>query len=302
MKNSFFYILFLVFFISFFDKVLCEDVKVEKQENVVSHENNESGIKFDSIKKVLQKDMLQTVIKKQEVVKKKNEQKKIQKKLQIASFPKESDFFHFLSEYYLVKNGPILKWDFVKPDYGIEESFAAFLEAQGLYEKKFSILLLDSVNICHAALPTRDGEYLLLLSAPFIRTLNLSKLEISLLLYSNVLRSDAGLIKDKVITKELKSLFGKPMKKNHNQKKILDAGLKKYDEILLEKGFSFQEQFDLAKKLETTLKNDLKLWQAYLELLKKIDELVKTNLLYSNYIKIYPTPEMELNWLRPKKE
>jgi hypothetical protein len=49
--------------------------------------------------------------------------------------------------------------------------------------------------------------------------------------------------------------------------------LKKMSNVLYEKGFSFQEQFETTQEMDTALKNDLKIWNTYLNLLEKIDQL-----------------------------
>jgi hypothetical protein len=54
--------------------------------------------------------------------------------------------------------------------------------------------------------------------------------------------------------------------------------------------------------VDALLKNDLKLWNTYISLLEKIDQLVKNNSLYKNYTLIYPSPELQINWLKPKNK
>jgi hypothetical protein len=78
--------------------------------------------------------------------------------------------------------------------------------------------------------------------------------------------------------------------------------LAKYDELLFDKGFTFQQQFEVTNEVNQYLKNDLSLWNLYLKLLEKLDGLVKTNILYQNYVKIYPSPEMQMTWIKPKKD
>ena len=88
------------------------------------------------------------------------------------------------------------------------------------------------------------------------------------------------------------SLFG--------DKKMIETHLKKYNLVLFEKGFNFQEQFEVTKEIDVLLKNDLKIWNTYLTLLGKIDQLTKENTLYKKYNQIYPSPELQINWLKPK--
>jgi len=54
--------------------------------------------------------------------------------------------------------------------------------------------------------------------------------------------------------------------------------------------------------MEGMLHGKLKFWKGYMKLLEKISALVKRNVVYKDYNKIYPSPELQLNWLRPKKK
>src|SRR5690606_30448936 len=143
--------------------------------SIFAQTKEEEIIDFSSIRDVLKKDQLDESAK---IKQEKQEKARIaQERSQKARFntPNDGDFWNIFSELWLVKNHQVLKWDFQKPDFGLEKSFKDFLEKQGMYEKKFRILLLDSPNVVHFALPTGDSSYLLLLSLPFIRTLDLSK-------------------------------------------------------------------------------------------------------------------------------
>jgi len=54
--------------------------------------------------------------------------------------------------------------------------------------------------------------------------------------------------------------------------------------------------------MDHLLKSDPGVWSSYLKLIRKIDKLVKTNLLYKDYTKIYPSPELQLKWLVPEQK
>ena len=54
--------------------------------------------------------------------------------------------------------------------------------------------------------------------------------------------------------------------------------------------------------MDKILKSSPESWNSYFKLLKKIDQLVKNNLMYKNYLKIYPSPELQIEWLSPKKK
>lgn len=255
---------------------------------------------FNSIKDLIKKDGLEDELKKKETEKRVLLDKKKRDDMKRYNVPGQEDFWNMFSELWLVKNATFLKWDFHKPEYDLEKSFIEMLEKQGIYEKRIKILLLDTTEIIHAALPTNDKEYIFLLSQPFIRTLDLSKVEISLILFEDFLRARKGYFKNYVSSKELETYLGSNFNGKPFNKKLIDDHLKKYNTLLTEKGFSFQEQFEVTTEMDALLKSDMKIWNTYLTLLEKIDTLTKGNALYKKYAQIYPSPELQLNWLRPK--
>lgn len=263
-------------------------------------ENTKEILDFSSIKDIIKKDGLEGELKKKQEEKRKYLDSKKLQDMKKFNVPTENVFWSFFSELWLVKNATLLKWDIHKPDFELEKSFTAFLESQGHYEKKIKILLLDSTEIVHAALPSNQDEYIFILSLPFIRTLDLSKVEISLLLFEDFVRIRKGYFKNFVMDKELENYLGSNFNGKPFDKKLIETHLKKYNQLVFEKGFSFQEQFETTKEVDSLLKNDLKIWNTYLTLLEKIDQLTKTNALYKKYSQIYPSPELQLNWLKPK--
>ena len=255
---------------------------------------------FSSIKDIIKKDGLEDELKKKEDGKRKYLDSKKLSDMKRFNVPNQDVFWSFFSELWLVKNATLLKWDIHKPDFELEKSFAAFLESQGHFEKKIKILLLESTEITHAALPSNQDEYIFVISLPFIRTLDLSKVEISLILFEDFLRLRKGYFKNYILTKELENYLGSNFNGKPFDKKLIDEHLKKYSTLLFEKGFNFQEQFETTKEMDVLLKSDLKMWNTYLTILEKIDNLTKTNTLYKKYNQIYPSPELQLNWLKPK--
>ncbi len=255
-------------------------------------------INFDSIKDVLQKDKLDQSAKLKQEKQEKERIAAARAKKARFNIPNEDDFWKIMSELWLVRNQQILKWDFQKPDFGLDTAFKDFLEKQGLFEKKFHILLLDSPTVTHFALPTKAGEYLFVLSLPFIRTLDLSKLEISLLLMEDMARADAELFKAHV-RPTAHELIGKNYAQGSLDVAQLGKVLKKYDEMILDKGFTFSQQFQITKHMDQALKSNPELWGTYYRMIVKLDKLLKENTLYSSYARVYPSPELQLNWLTP---
>ncbi|MBL6989129.1 MAG: hypothetical protein ISR65_05100 [Bacteriovoracaceae bacterium] len=269
-----------------------------EQKSVVEQE--QELVDFNSIKKVLKNDMLESTA----ATKTGHVRKKIlvrKKKLKNRYFvPAKEKFWTFMSEYWLVKKASLLKWDYKKPDYGIDIAFGILLENHGYFEKSFSILLLNTPTVTHFGLPTNKNEYIFLLSVPFIRTMDLSKKEIALLLFEDFIRVELGLFKKRVEISEVQKIMGINFHDKKIDTKIFDKILKQYDETVFDKGFNFQEQFEVTKRVSLVLKSDLKLWNRYAQLLQKIDNLIKTNVLYKKYNEIYPSPELQLNWLVPQ--
>lgn len=259
-------------------------------------------INFKNIQQVLKQDGLS------EAARKKAKEVKVLKKEQLVvekgryNYPSEPELWRFASEYWLVKNAQILGWDFQKPEYGIEKSFASTLEKLGFFQKKFKILLLNTPTLVRAALPSEENEFILLLSVPFIRTLDLSKLEISLLLLEDFLRLEQGYFKKNVATAKLKSLPGTNFYGSKPDAGLLEELLKNYDKQINRKGYTFQQQFEVTKKMDAYLKAHPELWNVYYRLLGKMDRLVKSNAQYKDYIKLYPSPEMQVKWLSPDEK
>lgn len=295
----------LIFIISILFSVnaLAEETSKIGEQKVENKENEKTGnelIDFSSIKDIIKKDGLDSELKKKQVEQRKLLDNKKRIEMHKYNVPTEDVFWSMFSELWLVKNATKLKWDFHKPDFELDNAFATFLESQGIYEKKFKILLLDTSEITHAALPSNSDEVIFILSLPFIRTMDLSKVEISILLFEDFVRARRGYFKNYVHSKELENYFGTNFNGKPFNKKIIEDHLKKYNSVLFEKGFSFQEQFETTKEMDSLLKNDLKIWNTYLTMLEKIDQLIKGNTLYKNYSQIYPSPELQLNWLKPK--
>ncbi len=295
---------FLIF--TFFSLVVLSNettgVGEKKDDNLIDGVKGENSLlDFSSIKDLIKKDGLEAELKKKNEETRRLVDEKNRIEMRKYNFPTEDKFWSILSELWLVKNATKLKWDFHKPDFELEKAFASFLESQGFFEKKFKILLLDTPELSHAGLPTNNDELIFLVSLPFIRTLDLSKVEISIILFEDFLRLKAGYLKSFIESKELKLLYGTNFKSKALDKTIITSSLAKYNKFLFEKGFSFQDQFEVTKEMDSYLKNDLKIWNTYLTLLQKIDELVKTNTLYKNYGQIYPSPELQINWIKPKK-
>lgn len=267
-----------------------------KDEEIVEKSQN---LDFQSIKDVIKNDMLESeVVKQKEKVATviRQSKRKIEEKYQV---PGEDKFWSFLSQMWLVKNAQIIKWDFQKPDYGIESSFEEILEKLGFFEIKFSILIVNTPDMTHFALPSDPNHKILVLSLPFMRTLDLSKTEIALLLLQDMLRLNADFFTSSVATAKLRSFIGSNFYGKPFPKDIIDDALKKYDEIIFDKGFNFNQQFEITKQMDKLLKTDINLWNAYYQMIKKIDGLVKSNPLYLKYSKIYPSPELQIKWLSP---
>ena len=274
----------------------------QSKNNKTLEEKEGELVDFSNIQEILKEDELTQEVKKKvsriQTIKKKRKKEDLQR----YKIPDEKEIWSFLSEIWLVKSASVLKWDFQKPDYGIEESLKSLIEEMGYYEVDLKIILVNTPILTHMALPSSKGEYIFVLSVPFIRTLDLSKLEIAVLLYEDFTRLKKGYFAKFVRPASFGSIAGSNFKGKKFPDQVFKSILNKYDDIVFDRGFTFQQQFETTKELNRLFKSNMKLWNVYYGLLKKIDDLVKTNLLYSGYTKIFPSPELQLNWLKPKKE
>lgn len=258
-------------------------------------------INFNSLKKILKNDLLEgEVQKKVDTVEKIKEERK-DAEISKNFFPTKEDIWGFISEYWLVKSAQDLKWDFEKPDYGLREAVITVFRSQSLIEKKIKILIINSPNLSHLAIPGNNNESIFLISLPFIRSLDLTKQEIALLLLEDYFRLEAGYFVKYVATKELNEVLGKNFFGRNMDIKEIDKVLQNYNDFIAKKGFSFQEQYEITKKMDTLLRSQMNLWTSYGQMISKIDRLVKMNLMFEHYIKLYPSPEMQLKWLNPKE-
>jgi hypothetical protein len=263
----------------------------EKEQNLMDYSNIKSVLKKDGLKKFKDK-------------KSKNVEqiKKVKSEIELAkyNYPASDDFWSFMSEYWLVKNAQALQWDFSKPKYGIAKAFRSLLEQIGYYNRKIKILIVNTPNITHTALPGNKDEYFFIISLPFMRTLDLTKVDIALLFLEDMYRIDQGFFKSN-IKKDI-SFIGTNFQKSKLKKQKIDDISAEYTRILFKDGFSFQQQYAITKQMDAVLRSDPTLRAVYLKLLGKIDELVKDNLLYKDYTKIYPSPELQIKWLSPEKK
>ena len=259
-------------------------------------------VNFKAIQKVLNNDQLSAPASRKQKAMNASKQHQLQQARARYDIPMAENFWGFFSEFWLVKNVNILQWDVAMPDYAIETNFTAWLKKLKWPALKFKLLLLDSINVCHVALPGNPGEVIFLLSVPFIRTLDLSQTEISLLLLEDLVRYQQGYLTGYVQTADAQRLWGTNFKTNPKFKaKFLGEMLQRMDEITMGTGFNFQQQFVVTSVLKELIQGEDKLINTYQGLLKKIDQLVKNNPKFKNYLNIYPSPELQLNWLNPEK-
>ena len=261
----------------------------EKESKIQDTEKKVKGVSLPHVKQKMQN--------------KKNDQE-IQSLKEINKYqiPREKEFWTFFSEYWIVKNATTLQWNFKRPDYQIKANFMALLEKLGIYEKSFKILFVNTPDITHFALPADDGEALLLISLPFMKTLRLSPEEVSILLLEDLLREQKSYFKNFVKTPLLSDFLGSNFFGKKIDKAPLQEAMRRYHQMIFEKGLNFEQQYQITVQMNSILKSRPKLWNTYYILLRKLDKLVKSDPLYKNYPRIYPSPEFQLTWLKSKNE
>jgi hypothetical protein len=259
-------------------------------------------VDFKNVKDVLKKDGLFEEAKKKQTEVKKIQELRVKTNRELYNWPGEDEFWFFATEYWMVKEVSVLKWDIDKPDYGLDKSLTQLLKQVGLAQKKFRIMGLNANTPAHLGLAWMSDEYCLLFSIPFVRSMDLSKLEISLLLLQDMLRVDEGWLKESIRPENLKTLVGTNFEGKKPDLSPVFQVAKNYRSFLDEKGFSFQQQFEITKKMNSLLKTQPELWNAYVRLLGKMDRLIKSQGAFADYVKMYPSPEMQIRWLAPEEK
>jgi tagatose-1,6-bisphosphate aldolase non-catalytic subunit AgaZ/GatZ len=105
-----------------------------------------------------------------------------------------------------------------------------------------------------------------------------------------------------VETEKMKTLPGTNFYGTKPDLSLVQEVLSKYDKQINETGFTFQQQFEVTKKMDSFLKSNPELWNVYFQLLGKMDRMVKTNHQYKDYVRLYPSPEMQVKWLSPPEK
>ena len=249
------------------------------------------------VKEIIKRDYLEEI--RNEVDEKYQKKAKKEKKKQVVDksvFISEKDYWEFSANYWLIKNSDILKWDFQKVDYGLVSTFEKILSDVGVKNKKIKILYLNSNLITHFALPEGTSGVTFLLSKPFIEKMDLTKQEISVLLLEDYLRVREKIVEKKILAKS--SGFKMPKKATGKTiRKYFYKLMTVFDDVIFNKGFSFQDQFLITKKMAIFLEGENSLKKSYISLISKINELIRGNDSFKNYTRFYPSPDMQLKWL-----
>lgn len=272
----------------------------EKKEDLTFEEKENEIIDYSNIKNVLRKDGLEDQVEKRKSLVKKIKKEKIKIQKKHYDYPDEENFWKIMSELWLVKNAQLLRWDFPKPDYGIKSAFENLLVQFGYYNIEFKILIVNNPVISHFGLPSGKDSYIFILSLPFMRGLDLTKVDISLLLLEDFFRLKLDQFKNNL--KFDKKIIGSNFEKKTFSKELFTPLLKQYSELIMKNGFSFEQQFLTTKEMDKLLKSTPPLWDAYFKMYAKIDRFVKSDILFKNYLKVYPSPEFQLKWLSPEKK
>ena len=137
-----------------------------------NEEKKNTSLEFNNLRNIINNDQLELTLKKQQ--EEQDQKKKEREKAIIAKYqiPNEQEFWSFFSDYWIVKNTQKLSWDSKKADFGLNETFAYFLESVGFYEVNFKVLVVETPSLFHVALPANPKEYIFLISLPFMRMPN----------------------------------------------------------------------------------------------------------------------------------
>lgn len=249
-----------------------------------------------SIQSILKNDFLTEVAKKEEEEKQKElSEKKIEEDITGHFYPKTSDIWSLLTQVWFIKNSVLLHWDFKNPDLGILQGFIDLLQKVGLIGKKIHLLILDTTRYPHGALPMKENEFLFFISLPFIRSLDLSTLEISLLMLEDYFRVNLGVFKNYVKDDSWYNKLGTNFYGKSPDVSFITQSIEKYTQFFTLRGYTPNEEKMVFTSMKTILSiDDAKLYLGYQEMLKKINDLITINDEYSYYSKLYPSPYLKL--------
>jgi hypothetical protein len=113
-------------------------------------------------------------------------------------------------------------------------------------------------------------------------------------------RLEAGYFKNQVASEKMKKLAGTSFYVQKPDLTMIEELMKNYHKQIYEKGFTFQQQFEVTKKMDSFLKSNPELWNVYFRLLGKLQSFLKVNVQYKDYVKLFPSPEMQLKWISPE--
>ena len=290
-------LLHIIFFLTF-NFLLTFCLRAETN-SVTTEEQKLDALKFNELKEIIKKDKLAKEAK--IILEKKALLKKTRKQAEDNRFfyPNNPDYWQMMSEMWLVKNAVKLKWEFEKSDLGIGMAFKKVLEDLGIRNLHVRLLLLNSYEIPHISLPSKDNEIIFLLSLPFVREMDLSKVEISLLLVEDYWRW-----KEKIVIAQIDQSGGKEYEKfvgkTFNPKKIDLAFVQKTQsgitDFVFNTGLTFEQQFKVTAQMKSLLNTNKIYYKAYESLLKKRQDIIVKQPKFSDYSKRYPSPEMQIKW------
>ena len=133
----------------------------QSKNNKTLEEKEGELVDFSNIQEILKEDELTQEVKKESLSNSNNQKKRKKEDLQRYKIPDEKEIWSFLSEIWLVKSASVLKWDFQKPDYGIEESLKSLIEEMGYYEVDLKIILVNTPILTHMAFRVVKGNIFL---------------------------------------------------------------------------------------------------------------------------------------------
>lgn len=268
--------------------------------NIFSHVYAQESL--DNIQSILRNDHLEkeAKIKEQQALQEMSE-KKIEEDTTGHQFPTQADIWSFLSELWLSKNASKIHWDFQNADFGILKTTIDLFEQLGLIERKIKLLMINSHSYAHGALPMNHGEYLFFISLPFIRSMDLSTLEIALIILEDYFRIELGVFKNYVKDDSWYKKLGTNFHDSKVDVSFIPITLDRYSQMFQSRGYTHSEEKMVTLSMKNILQIDnMKYLIIYQELLKKINGLIQSNKVYEYYPKIYPSPNVKLTqWLNP---
>lgn len=253
-----------------------------------------------NIKQYLESDFLLGESIKKEKLQKESTQQLLNHTKNKYRYPSVQDFWKFASEYWLVKNIDVLKWDRASDASLYKKGFEQLLATLNKKGITFKIIVSPTSWISHFVLPRGTGNYIFVVSLPFITEAKLTTEDVLFVMLEDLIRIEKGylfdFLKDESFFKKLGSDFYVNKKPNMSD---FEKMMEQMSYFYKQYGYSFDQEFRVTRELIELIKNDEPLTQKYEGYSYKLSKLgEKFKQLFPKDEGLYPGLMIKKSWLK----